>query len=114
MGVVHRFNQPHLPLFRTYLKQKLNAVLFGEKYDTKYVPEEEKEEQKEAEQIDSFLEDESEENEESELNETDETVEESNDERQEIDEKFDGYDTDELKDLLNDMQTNEPQTKKRK
>merc|ERR1712154_206590 len=53
-AVVHRFNQPHLPMFRTYLKQKLNAVLFCERYDTKYMSEEEEEEtEKNVNEVDS-------------------------------------------------------------
>lgn len=107
--VVHRFNQPHLPLFRTYLKQKLNAVLFGITYDTKYLPQQEEEEEKKEEEekakhhddgngnIDSFLNDDDEDNDE-EDDDQDEDVDIQN-----WNEKLDGYDTDELQELLNEI-----------
>ena len=140
--VVHRFNQPHLPMFRTYLKQKLNAVLFGEKWDTKYMPEEEEKtkedesgdknenEQKE-DDVDGFLDDDDESGQESEGSEGPKSEESDHDsldidrldpeELKEIKDAY-GYDTDELEELLEELKASKqtddeietPPLKKRK
>lgn len=128
--VVHRLNQPHLPLFKTYCKQKLNAVLFGATYDTKYLPKEEIEEKNDDEkeenksennEVDNFLDDTEDEEEEDENQDEDEDLDESeengdddkrsyllealadDDDDGDWNERLDGYDTDELEDLLEEM-----------
>ena len=124
-AVVHRLNQPHLPLFRAYLKQKLNAVLFAARYDTKYLPEDDgKEEHGDGggDDVDGFL------NDSESLDEDEEHEEEQEEHHEEVEEEqhesgdqgfdgFDGYDTDEMKELLHEMKdgdTHQPPKKMRK
>eukprot|EP00485_Elphidium_margaritaceum_P010753 CAMPEP_0202687886 /NCGR_PEP_ID=MMETSP1385-20130828/3454_1 /ASSEMBLY_ACC=CAM_ASM_000861 /TAXON_ID=933848 /ORGANISM="Elphidium margaritaceum" /LENGTH=617 /DNA_ID=CAMNT_0049342739 /DNA_START=901 /DNA_END=2754 /DNA_ORIENTATION=- len=168
-AVIHRFNHPHLPLMRLYLKQKLTAVLFNDTIETKYLPPEEQEQQQEEQKnndLNSFLgdsdqeeeeeeEDEEEQEEEnmSEHKQTDEWDEDEDEDDEEEDsevdddkneydikhksllhefededketwnEKLDGYDTDELQELLQELKaekeanredSSQPPLKKRK
>jgi len=127
-AVVHRFNAPHLPLLRLYLKQKLNAVLFNDTRETEYLPEEkEQSEERPEEPVDAFLDDDEEEEAKEEVVAEDEDDEEVVDELEDHDEedeeddddddddddgvddeadlneRLDGYDTDELQELLEDL-----------
>eukprot|EP01083_Nonionella_stella_P026776 73727_1 len=130
--VVHRFNQPHLPLFKTYLKQKLTSVLFGAQFDTKYLPKEEDKEQMNDKEdmnddVQNFVNDsESEDNDEPQHIMDDDDAKDDDDEEEtdleHLKDKLDGYDTDELQDLLDELKTNkndnnnsdEPPVKKKK
>eukprot|EP01084_Bolivina_argentea_P301259 519670_1 len=122
-AVVHRFNAPHLPLMRVYLKQKLNAVLFGTVYDTQYLPKEERKDEKDVNEnkdiLDFVNDSESDGNDEENMdNDMNGNGDDINEEK--LNEELDGYDTDELKEILNDLRNkndnkiDEPPLKKQK